>query len=71
MLSVHFSPDGQQLVSSGFDNLIKIWDVETGECLHTITEHENWIRTTYFSPNGALLVSASCDHTVRIWNAEN
>jgi WD40 repeat protein len=35
-LSVRFSPDGQRLVSSSTYETIKIWEVATGECLHTL-----------------------------------
>jgi len=28
--TVAFSPDGQHIVSGSDDNLVKIWDVETG-----------------------------------------
>src|SRR5262249_25543484 len=30
-------PDGQMLVSSSGDQTIKLWDVQTGECLNTLS----------------------------------
>ena len=33
-----FSPDGQTLASGSYDETIRIWDVETGECLRVIDE---------------------------------
>ena len=41
----------QLIVSGSFDNSIKIWDVETGECLNTLKGHSNGIRSVAFSHN--------------------
>ncbi|MBD2005780.1 hypothetical protein H6F63_21600 [Trichocoleus sp. FACHB-40] len=30
-----FSPQGHNLASGGHDETIKLWDVETGECIKT------------------------------------
>ncbi|KAK0725155.1 NACHT domain-containing protein [Lasiosphaeris hirsuta] len=50
--SVAFSPDGQRLVSGSYDQTIKIWDPESGQCLQT----ENVDRPVYH---------VSFDHTGR------
>ncbi len=36
VMSVAFSPDGQTLASGSQDETIKLWDVDTGECLKTL-----------------------------------
>jgi WD40 repeat protein len=33
---VSFSPDGNFLASSSDDGTIKIWEIHTGRCLHTL-----------------------------------
>jgi|GEM_PF-6497128 len=33
---IAWSPDGHILASSSKDNVIKLWDVETGECQRTL-----------------------------------
>jgi WD40 repeat protein len=34
--SVAFSPDGRIIASSSQDQTIKLWDVQTGNCLKTL-----------------------------------
>ena len=35
--SVAFSPDGTKVVSGSFDSTVNIWNVETGDVLHTLS----------------------------------
>ncbi|HVB23471.1 MAG TPA: helix-turn-helix domain-containing protein [Ktedonobacteraceae bacterium] len=67
--SVAFSRDATFLVSSSDDQTIRIWNVATGQCLHTL-RHANRVRSVALSPDGALLASGSDDHTIRIWNTK-
>ena len=65
--SVTFSPDGAMLASGNSDNTIRLWDVNTGELLHTLTGHTDAVNSVTFSPNGRTLASGSSDNTVRLW----
>ena len=41
--SVAFSPDGTRIVSGSIDNLVKIWDTETGAEVSSFVEvHSGW-----------------------------
>jgi WD40 repeat protein/transcriptional regulator with XRE-family HTH domain len=60
---------GEIVVSASGDNLLRIWDATTGECINTLIGHEGWVRSVAFSPDGKLLASGSDDRTIRIWDA--
>ena len=32
--------------------LFRLWDVERGDCLHTLTRHKEPVYSVAFSPNG-------------------
>jgi WD40 repeat protein len=57
--AVAFSPDNRWLASGGKDNVIKIWDLATGNVLRTLYGHTANINALAVSPDGKLLASGS------------
>jgi WD40 repeat protein len=39
MYATTFHPGGRHIVGAGFDRKVRVWDVETGTCLHTLSGH--------------------------------
>ncbi len=65
-----FSPDGKRLVTWGEENkTARIWDMETGERLGNIIQHQHWIASAVFSPDGNFILTGSVDKTARLWDA--
>ena len=46
----------------------RLWNGETGECLHHLTQHTQPVYSVAFSPNGELLASGSFDKNLHIWS---
>jgi WD40 repeat protein len=64
------SGNGLILASCSEDRTIKLWDMETGSCLQTLTGHQDWVKSVAFSPDGKMLASGSFDHTLKLWDRQ-
>ena len=47
---------------------MRLWDTNTGNLLHTLTGHTNWVNSITFSPDGNTLATGSYDDTARLWD---
>jgi WD40 repeat protein len=66
--SVVFSPDGRRIVSGGWDNLVKVWDANTGSEMRTLERHMDWVLSVAISADGRSIASASQDNNVTLWS---
>lgn len=58
--------DDKVLATGYYDAIIKIWDIETQECIRTLRGYTQGIRALQF--NDTKLISGSLDKTIKIWN---
>ena len=65
--SVALSRDGQILVSGSFDKTVKLWKVNTGQLITTVTGHSREVNCVAVSRNGKLFASGSGDKTIKVW----
>lgn len=63
---VAFSPDGTHLVSMGWEESIRFWDVETGRQVRRLTSPGETFAAA-FSPDGSLMASVGNNH-LRLWD---
>jgi len=73
---VVFSPCGRYLASGSWwhktDKVsIRLWEVATGENIHTFWGHTSDVQDLAFSPDGELLASSSYDGTLLLWDVKS
>lgn len=57
------------MVSGSYDTTAKIWSIESGQCLRTLSGHFSQIYAIVF--DGDLIATGSLDTSVRIWDPED
>jgi len=68
--SVAVNPGGTRIASVSLDKTIKLWDLESGRELRTISNIGGSVNAVSFSPDGKTLIHGAEDKTIRIWDAE-
>lgn len=59
---------GRELLSGGFDGVLRLWRLPDQVPRIEIVGHESGISSVGFSTDGTTVVSGSFDHTLRIWD---
>ena len=70
MLGVVLSFDGKLIASCSADSSVRIWDFDSGNCLHVLKKHSDWVSGLCFNGDGKQLISCSEDKTIKIWSTE-
>ena len=65
--SVAINTDNQTLISGSGDRSVKVWNLSTGQLLHTLLGHQSSVTSVAISLDGKLLASGSYDKTIRLW----
>jgi len=65
--SVCFSPDGRHILTASDDSIARLWDIDGGCMLCTLTGHTGGLTSVVFSPHGNMALTTSKDRTARLW----
>src|SRR5262249_30013688 len=65
---ITYSSDHKLIASGGQDDVVRIWDLDTGKAVAALTGHDWHVLSVTFSPDGKLMASGGRDNTARIWD---
>jgi WD40 repeat protein len=57
------------VVSSSEDQIVKVWEVASGQCLKTLQDHTGRIRAVAFSPDRGTFASSD-GGMIKLWNVQ-
>ena len=66
-IGLAFSLDGKTVASGGTDDIIIVWNVESGKVIATLKGHTSYVWCVAFSPDGKSLASGGADKTIKLW----
>lgn len=58
-----------RLISGSRDGALKVWDLQTGDCLTTLKEHDSTVMV--IATHNETLISVSADGVINLWNLKN
>lgn len=61
------TPEGQRLVVNVEGGPLKVFQLDSGALLHTLTGHSSTVTWFLLHPDGELLLSRAYDRSVRVW----
>ncbi|KAL0482563.1 hypothetical protein AKO1_014459 [Acrasis kona] len=67
-----FSPDSKRVLTCSEDRSVKLWNVQTGDCVATFSRHKRAVSAVAWLPNGKMFISAGggSDRSVRKWSLD-
>lgn len=63
-----FNKASNLLISGGHDDMIKMWDVNTGGLIKQFAGHNDWVYDICLSADEKYIYSASLDKTIKVWD---
>eukprot|EP00013_Stygamoeba_regulata_P021814 CAMPEP_0177654622 /NCGR_PEP_ID=MMETSP0447-20121125/14445_1 /TAXON_ID=0 /ORGANISM="Stygamoeba regulata, Strain BSH-02190019" /LENGTH=520 /DNA_ID=CAMNT_0019158313 /DNA_START=139 /DNA_END=1701 /DNA_ORIENTATION=+ len=60
-----------RLASASFDTDVRLWDIESGQCVSVLGAHTKPVYSVAYSPNARFLASGSFDKCVHVWDTQS
>ena len=69
--SVAFSPDGKLALSGDNSSVVRLWEIDSGQCLRVFEGHSDAVTSVAFSTDGKRALSGAYDSSVRLWEIDS
>lgn len=70
--AVDISKSSRQIVTGGQDKLLRVWDIEHGQCTTTMEGHQDIVRQVlWMKNNDHMVLSGGADQVVRMWDVRS
>ncbi len=56
------------MASASADNTVKLWNINSGKCIQTLTGHQGLIWDVAANPQDNTFITGSVDRTVKLWD---
>ncbi len=66
--SLLLASDDDTLIAGGYDGLVRVWSLESGELRQTLAGHRGFVQRLAYSAARGWLATAGQDRTIRLWN---
>ncbi|OAQ32666.1 WD40 repeat-like protein [Linnemannia elongata AG-77] len=67
LTDIAVSPIGELIVSSSWDNTVRLWDSSNGQLISRMSGHRGRITSCTFSPDGLKIASGDENGIIRLW----
>ena len=56
--------------SASYDTTVKLWELERGSCVLSLSKHQEAVHSLSFSPDGRYIASGSFDRALNVWSTQ-
>ena len=70
IFDIAISPNGQQILSSGYDQSFLLWELTSGESKSRLSSTTGFVFDLLYTPNGQTALSTTQNYTFVLWDVE-
>lgn len=63
-----WSPDSQYLIAGSMDNVARVYNASSGQCIRELAEHSHYVQGVAWDPFNEYIATQSSDRSVHIYN---